>query len=333
MPVALKGLSRICHLINIDMAGDIVTIMKSFLDSSVHVAPFHIQVLCIKCALQMLSGPGLELQVDDTVFLTAIQSLLVNMPAAFTDWDVMFDCIELALLKRREVKNNTIVTIVKILLVLCPHMAHPTNGQASITAITLVHHILLRYPRIRTNLIIECNSRMSAGDDVVSDMAMQPLRDSALKDMKDAEELDGNWILPLLGKHIYPQFNRMVTILTARDVIPVPLRLSDAKTFEDESIKIMQEVDRLFDVIPSHLGTKNGRKSMSKNPSSTNPSTATNNNNNTSIINSNASHQNNRDYHRQNNTKENINKNSLIKKKAFSPKKDGDKAMKARKKK
>ena len=58
LPVALEGLGRISHLINIDTVADLVTLMSTVLHTTTPSLVPLVQLHCIHCALKTLAGPG-----------------------------------------------------------------------------------------------------------------------------------------------------------------------------------------------------------------------------------------------------------------------------------
>ena len=59
LPVALEGLGKITHLVNIDMVEDLIVILKGILEKGAEV-PILVRALCVNCAIKTLSGPGQE---------------------------------------------------------------------------------------------------------------------------------------------------------------------------------------------------------------------------------------------------------------------------------
>jgi len=88
-------------------------------------------------------------------------------------------------------------------------------------------------------------------DDEVADMAMQALRDTDHSGMGgdafDQSGEDGSWMLPLLKRHVDPLFGRIISAVTNRDIVPVPLRIHEARF---NQMRIVDRVDSALSAIP-----------------------------------------------------------------------------------
>lgn len=205
LPITLKGLGNITHLINIDMVEDLIPILKSILARNHPSSPIDIKLLCIHCVLKTISGPGAVLQVDDEIYLI---NLILIIPEIFSFqnfnsnvhildtkksltnyWEIAFECVEIVLLKKRETRTNFILSFVKVLFLICVHMPDSSVGA---TALCLAHNVLIRYPRIRIDMKILSNKFVSKKnsteisrheeyiveeDDEVADYAMKALKE------------------------------------------------------------------------------------------------------------------------------------------------------------
>lgn len=72
LPTALEGLSKITHLVNIDMVEDLIVILKNILEKGIEV-PTLVRVLTVHCAIRTLSGPGQELNADVDIFMKTLK--------------------------------------------------------------------------------------------------------------------------------------------------------------------------------------------------------------------------------------------------------------------
>ncbi len=260
LPVALEGLGAITHLINMETVEDLIALMRGILESA-PPAPELIQLLCVHCALRTLSGPGQELKIDEEVYLVKLRSLIRELPADFEKWDLVLECLDLCFLKKREERNSVVVSFVKLLLVVSAHMT--LSGANALLA--MAHAILLRYPRARQGLaaMATAAAALSAGADEeekVVDLAMQALRDGSEhqefgQDAAGDLDGDGSWVLPLLRQHMDSRYRHIVAALTSRDLLPMPLRLADAKY--DPATKIADRLQATFQTLPSTLRALN----------------------------------------------------------------------------
>ena len=56
LPVALEGLARLTHLINMDTVMDLLAVLKRLLECNTPVTPLDVRLHCAFCALRTLSG-------------------------------------------------------------------------------------------------------------------------------------------------------------------------------------------------------------------------------------------------------------------------------------
>lgn len=172
----------------------------------------------------------------------------------FDQWDVVFECVDMCLMKKRDVRNSLIISFVRLLINLVPYLLPTTVGA---TALGLVHSILLRYPRARQSM--EALSFVVAQrDDEVGDFAMQALKNESLDPESNAEG-DGSWALPLLNLHIDDKYGRVLRTLTSKTIIPAPIRLTDARRRDPSTL--LASIDKYFDYLPKR--TKHGSEQKS----------------------------------------------------------------------
>ena len=266
LPVALEGLGKISHLINIDTVTDLVTLMATVLQSTSPTTHPTVQLHCIHCALKTLAGPGHELHMDEDVFVTALRALVRELPARFDRWDTVLDCVDLAIAKRREPRASVVTGFVKLLL---HHAAHVMSDALGLALLAAANALLLKYPRVRSELVAitmaNANAaagaaagaaadvkavKMIQGDDEVCDLAMRALRGAEAAAQQD-EDGDGSWLLPLLKAHADRRYARSVLALSAKEVATIPLRLAEARGAEDD--RLMARIEAVFNAIPSTL--------------------------------------------------------------------------------
>ena len=249
-PTVLEGLSKISHLINIDTVEDLLSLMQRLLQDEKNIAPPLVRLLCVHCALCTLAGPGQELQVDDELFLASLRSLLTELSGDFERWDVVFECIELCLLKRREARAGLVVAFVKLLFAIVPHLHRTT----AVVALALAHTVLLRYPRARASLSVLATSfhTHQQHEDEVQDLAMKALREQSSTNIALGDG-DGSWIITLLKHHLDVRYRPIISALVSRDVVAVPYRCIEAKND-------LQVFPDYFNSLPTHIGV-NGKDS------------------------------------------------------------------------
>jgi hypothetical protein len=266
-PTALEGLSKITHLLDIDTVADLMAVLKELLDCQSPVAPVPVRVMAIYCAMKTLSGPGSELKIDDEPYLMHFKQALRDIPLHLADsaingsftgastWTGIAECIDLIFLKRREERNHLVASVVRILLF---HSVHHLHDGVGPSILTLVHMMLLRYPRVRqeTSILKTAIASTSGGvngsmakvvktlakqlsvmeeEDKVEDLAMKALKEgdvvkssSVAADDEEGAIGDGTWLVSLMRHSVdNTRYKKIVDAMSSRDLLPLPLRLSD----------------------------------------------------------------------------------------------------------
>mmetsp|Transcript_22673 Transcript_22673/g.31108 ORF Transcript_22673/g.31108 Transcript_22673/m.31108 type:complete len:572 (-) Transcript_22673:246-1961(-) len=262
LPAALEGLGAITHLINIDTVDDLLAVLRAIVEAQPPPAA-AVQLLCIHASLRTLAGPGQELKIDDEVFIVSLKHLLNDLPSAnFQHWDVLLDCLDMALLQRREERQHVVVGFVKGLFLCAVHISGCIGGNDSNTAaamLAMIHAILLRYPRVRgavemlvmmQNLNSGSNSGTKGGhsggnskssvvvqeDDQVEDLAMKALRDNTSDPWEsEKNKFDGSFALALLKHHVDKRFATLTSTICSNQLLPIPLRIADAAESNSEA--------------------------------------------------------------------------------------------------
>jgi hypothetical protein len=272
LPAALDGLSRITHLMNIDTVQDLMVCLKSILEET-NPAPVPVQLQCVHCALRTLSGPGAELNLDSDIYLHKLRTLIRDLPAGFAHWDAVLECMDLCFLKKREERANIVQSFARLLLMSAVHL----SGTIGPVIYAMAHAILLRYPRVRQDMLaVRCASMAVIGgkntgaqggniaaeaehkvggkakapvlfteDEAVEDLAMKCLREESVGetnlenvqwDYKEDAMGDGSWLLPLQRLHVDPRYGNITNALSHKELLPMPLRITDATTPASETI-------------------------------------------------------------------------------------------------
>jgi hypothetical protein len=302
LPAALDGLSRITHLMNIDMVQDLMVCLKSILEE-VNPAPVPVQLQCVHCALRTLSGPGAELNLDSDIYLHKLRTLIRDLPAGFAHWDAVLECMDLCFLKKREERANIVQSFARLLLMSAVHLSH----SIAPVIYAMAHAILLRYPRVRQDMLavrfastaifgakntapqggtVAAEAERKVGkskapvlfteDEAVEDLAMKCLREESVGethlenvqwDYKEDSMGDGSWLLPLQRLHVDPRYTNITSALSHKELLPMPLRITDAATPATETI--IQRLVYCTQQIPHKLPGK-GKASNGNNGNKTN---------------------------------------------------------------
>ncbi len=293
LPVALEGLGKIAHLLNIDTMEEVVELMRSLLDKPEGggaLPPAVVQLQCIACALRILHGPGEALGIDLHFFSARLALLMTQLPATFGDWDLVIDCINICSAKRKNERSAPIQNFVRLLI----HCAgHQPASLGAVTLLSAAHSLLLRHPRVRARMLaVECGDNKDTGsasgvgnarartllfdeDDDVCDMAMQPLQDgrdslasaAVAHDSVSGGLEDGSWALPLLRCHADPMLAHTVSFLIAKDINPLPLRTEDAKF---DPLSVCDRAESALNAVSKSLEKDAHRRASAHNKSKNN---------------------------------------------------------------
>lgn len=150
LPMALAGLGRITHLINVDHVVDLMTILRGILDQGA-ASSIAVRLLCVVCALKTLSGPGELLQIDDEPYHKHLHQVMMDLPKAFDHWTALYDCVDVFFVQRREEKMPLVEKTILLLTILATSHVDSLIGSV---LLTLAHSLLLRYPRARQSMAL-----------------------------------------------------------------------------------------------------------------------------------------------------------------------------------
>ena len=173
-------------------------------------------------------------------------------------WPLVFECIDISLIAKREERPMPIINFIRLLLQVYPHL--PLN--IGLCALSLIHKMLLRYPRIRNQMIMfsPLESSHILAEDMVSDMAMQALAKNDNGDTSGQVDAfsthsgkyqisdDGSWSVPLYTYHNVDTFARRCwTLFTSREIKNIPLRYEDGSALTRQDMA--DNLDRAFNSI------------------------------------------------------------------------------------
>ncbi|CAN0059907.1 unnamed protein product [Discosporangium mesarthrocarpum] len=177
-PAVMEGLAKFVHLVNLDTVRDLLDLLKDLLDvedNGEAKLPLRAALHCTLAAFRSLQGPGRELQTDEGAFVAALYRRMPELllePALGGSGgsgigvkargeggretscvQLACDCLDIALLKRRELSMARVTAIIKRLLSLSLHLPQSpgsTPGPAPSTSLLrMAHCLLLRYPASR----------------------------------------------------------------------------------------------------------------------------------------------------------------------------------------
>eukprot|EP00339_Tiarina_fusa_P025998 CAMPEP_0117081872 /NCGR_PEP_ID=MMETSP0472-20121206/57680_1 /TAXON_ID=693140 ORGANISM="Tiarina fusus, Strain LIS" /NCGR_SAMPLE_ID=MMETSP0472 /ASSEMBLY_ACC=CAM_ASM_000603 /LENGTH=585 /DNA_ID=CAMNT_0004809931 /DNA_START=47 /DNA_END=1799 /DNA_ORIENTATION=- len=209
LPVALEGLAKFAHLINIDTVVDLLDVLKQLL-LDVDGLPLEAALNCVLTAFQTLQGPGREMQIDVKEYITPLYSQLPRLGCeenSRTNTDTALQCLSAAFIKRREYSNVRVAAFVKQIFAL----AMNAPSYTSIPMIAMARQILQRYPNTHQLLESEADIITSGqyNPDVADPEFSNPFSTSA-------------WELANLKFHINPDIRDQAQGASTLKILKMP---------------------------------------------------------------------------------------------------------------
>lgn len=245
LSIALEGMSKISHLVNIDTIEGLIIMLKKYL-SMCFMMPTLVRLNCILCGLKTLSGPGIELHIDDHVFIDALYTVLTYIGAEFESWNLVLSCIEFALFRRREIRPHVIAAFIRQLFFVATQM----EPSKAVVVLSVVYSLLVRYSSSRNRISALMPAMFSGSfnvDEVRVDMAMDNFffdNDAAKVYVDGVNCGDASWSLSLLRLHPDTRYEQIVSNVFSMDLIPVPFQSMMANV-DSENI-IVKNIDNAF---------------------------------------------------------------------------------------
>ena len=153
LPVALEGLAKFAHLINMDTVVDLLDVLKQLLlDENL---PLEATLNCVLTAFETLQGPGREMQIDVKEYITPLYAQIARLGGegnSRSNTATALRCLNAAFIKRREYSNVRVAAFIKQLFTL----AMNAPSYTSIPMMAMARQILQRYPT--TNQLLESES-------------------------------------------------------------------------------------------------------------------------------------------------------------------------------
>lgn len=252
-----------------DTVEDLISIMRKIIDQ-ISPTPIEVQLQCVHCVLKTLSGPGQELKIDDEYFIQQLKLILKDLPFTFHRWDVVLDCIDLCMLKKREERTPIIISFIRIMLLISIHV----NEVIQKLFLCQIHNILLRYPRTRIIIIALQNNipLIDKDDDKVEDLAMLALKtnnSNVVDDMKEETLQDGTWLFPLIKFSSNPIISNTIDTIISKNLLPLPYHINDANyDVNDQAVKRLTDCFRLIPSSITKINNNNNNVSTSSNNTS-----------------------------------------------------------------
>jgi nucleolar complex protein 3 len=214
LPVALEGLAKFAHLINIDTVQDLLDVMKVLL-KQIDCLPVEAAMNCILTAFSTLQGPGREMPIDQKEYIAPLYS---QLPRLCTEehnprvTDVAVECLNAAFIKRREFSTVRVAAFMKQILTTAMH----TPPSTSIPLIAFVRQLIQRYPSAEQMLENE--------QDVITSGAYQ-------LDVEDPEHSNpfatSAWELATLQFHYNPSIAHQASSAASAKMLQFPAESPD----------------------------------------------------------------------------------------------------------
>lgn len=226
LPVALAGLAKFAHLINIDTVVDLLDLLKKLL-LQVDTLPLEASLNCVLTAFQALQGPGREMQIDQKEYITPLYSQLARLvteECTKKNTMIMMQCLTMAFIKRKEYSTVRVASFLKQIFTAALHAPVHT----SVPMLALARQILQRYPA--SHQLLESES------DVITSGQYTP-------DVADPEHSNpfstAAWELSCLKFHIHPDVRKQAEAASVLKMLQIPAESPDRmwkEQIEDASI-------------------------------------------------------------------------------------------------
>jgi nucleolar complex protein 3 len=249
LPVALEGLAKFAHLINIDTVVDLLDVLKQLL---VHVdnLPLEASLHCVLTAFQTLAGPGREMQIDVKEYITPLYSQLPRLGTeenSQKNTGIVLECLNAAFIKRREYSTVRIAAFIKQIFTVAMH----TPSYSSVPLMALARQMIQRYPSVHQ--MVEGESDVITSGQYTPDVAdpeySNPFSTSA-------------WELANLKFHVHPAVREQAQAAGALKMLKMPGETpgrlwSEMKRDADGILINFRRVDKIHPLIG-----KGGRKQV-----------------------------------------------------------------------
>lgn len=228
LPVALEGLAKFSHLINIDTVVDLLDVLKELL-VEVDDLPLEASLNCVLTAFQTLEGPGREMQIDQKEYITPLYSQLARVGSEGSSrkiTELLLRCLTAAFIKRREYSTVRVAAFLKQTFTVAMHAPVYT----SVPLIALARQILQRYP--------SAHQLLESESDVITSGQYTP-------DVDDPEHSNpfstSAWELAVLKFHFHPQVRQQVNAAAQLKLIQLPLEAPDRQRKQ-----LVEDADEIY---------------------------------------------------------------------------------------
>uniref|UniRef100_A0A7S2SHN8 Nucleolar complex protein 3 homolog n=1 Tax=Mucochytrium quahogii TaxID=96639 RepID=A0A7S2SHN8_9STRA len=146
MPVVLRGVARYVHLINLDIAQAVVTVLTQLVKSD--QLPIEAGLQSVHTIALTLRGPGAELNVDESEFVAYLYRMLLKIITSVEERDkyilLIIRCVEATFLGRKQYQFGRIAAMVTRLSVLALFV----SPHATLALVAVVRQLMYRYQSI-----------------------------------------------------------------------------------------------------------------------------------------------------------------------------------------
>jgi len=226
LPVALEGLAKFAHLINMDTVLDLLEVLKTML-KRVEELPLDATLNCVLTAFKTLQGPGRELKIDQKEYITPLYTQLSRLSVGCNRsiTQTALKCLDSAFLKRREYSSVRIASFLKQLLTMSLHSSPDTAA----TIIAFCRQLLQRYTVLHQLLENE--------EDVITSGQYDP----CVEDPEHANPYATScWELAALIHHYHPRVATQANRAANLKLLQLPME--QPERMQNEMQKDMDEI-------------------------------------------------------------------------------------------
>ena len=247
LPAALEGLAKVAHLINMDTVMDLLAVFRDLLQR-VDDLPLEASLHCILTAFQTLQGPGKELKIDMKEYMIPLYNQLPRVQGDTTVL-LLLECLQVALLQRREFSVVRLAAMTKRILTVALH----GPATVSVPLLAFVRQLFQRYDGLEQLLESE--------QDVVLSGRYTP----EVEDPEHAYPLATSaWELALLKFHVNPMVSRQAKHAASQQMMRMPAespdRLFAEVTRAGDEVYIPFQRNKKKHPLASGSGKEDGKK-------------------------------------------------------------------------
>jgi len=225
VPVTLQGVAKYVHLINLDIAQGLISVLSEMMKSE-NCLTLEAGFQTILTISKTIQGPGKDLYSDESGHVTYLYHLILEL-TTHTDRDKLvllcIRCIEAVFLGRKQYQHSRVASVVCRLAV----VANFVSPHSILALVSTIRSLTFRYSSVCRPLM---DSEDSQGEGNSLALGLPPSSGNGSIDpalmLKDSPVL---WPLAQLRFHYHPHVRAFVT--KALDMVPILPSDRPAKLF------------------------------------------------------------------------------------------------------